>query len=449
MRTAAITVSGSVTGSRLRIKRPTGTSYWSDTPRSPRAARKSHSAYWTRMGRFSPSDSRSRAATSGLPSAPMITSAGSPGRTRTTTNTRPETKKRVATNAATLLAMYRRTPTLAFRLLDPRDLGEIERRCRQIFPEALQALLGHGEPGVDVEPDDRRILHELLLHLHVELAARLVVDGDLGLLEEPLELGAVVSEVVGRLRVVIDVPRFGVADDREIVVGVFPHAREPLAPLDLLDPDLHADLLQLVGQDLPGAHRVVVLRRDLQHRVDAVRIAGLGEELLGLRRVVRHRAGHVDEVGIERIDVGADHAAKAEHGALHDLGLVDPVRDRAADPHVGERLARVVHRHDDVVRRLADDHLEARVLLEVGDVLGAQAEHRRVDVARLERGQRGVRVRDEPVRHAVELGQALDVVIGILHEHDPVAAHPLAELVGPGADRLALQRVDRLLWVDD
>ncbi len=109
MSAAAIKVSGKVTGSRLTIRRPTGTSYWSETPRSPRTARVSHSVYWTRMGRFNPSASRSRAAASGLPSGPMITSAGSPGSTRTTTNTRAETKKRVATNAATLLAMYRRT----------------------------------------------------------------------------------------------------------------------------------------------------------------------------------------------------------------------------------------------------------------------------------------------------------------------------------------------------
>src|SRR5690242_16319198 len=193
MRTAAITVSGKVTGNRLRIRRPTGTSYWSDTPRSPRSARASHSVYWTRIGRLSPSASRSRAAASGLPSGPMITSAGSPGRTRTTTNTRPETKRRAATHAATLLAMYRRTPTRVSGLLDPRDLGQIEHRRRQILPEPLHALLGHGEPGVDVKPDDRRVLDELLLDLHVELAARLVVDGGLGLLEELLELGAVVA----------------------------------------------------------------------------------------------------------------------------------------------------------------------------------------------------------------------------------------------------------------
>src|SRR6058998_447497 len=212
------------------------------------------------MGRVSPSDSRSRAAASGLPSGTMITSAGSPGRTRTAT------KKRVATNAATLLATYRRTPTRESGLLDPRDLGEIEHRRGQILPEPLHALLGHGEPGVDVEPDDRRVFDELLLDLHVQLPARLVVDRGLGLLEELLELGAIVAEVILRVGVVGDVPRLGVADDRQVVVGVLPHPREPLAPLDLLDLDLHADLRELVGQDLAGAYGVIVLRRHLQHR---------------------------------------------------------------------------------------------------------------------------------------------------------------------------------------
>ena len=50
MSAAAIRVSGKVTGSRLTIRRPTGTSYWSETPRSPRTARVSHSVYWTEDG---------------------------------------------------------------------------------------------------------------------------------------------------------------------------------------------------------------------------------------------------------------------------------------------------------------------------------------------------------------------------------------------------------------
>src|SRR5207245_1157641 len=109
MKAAASSVSGSVTGSRLMISRPTGTSYWIDTPRSPRTAWASQSTYWTTRGRSSPSDVRSRAVASGLPSVPMMTCAGSPGRTRITTKTRRDTTKRVATNAATLLLRYCRT----------------------------------------------------------------------------------------------------------------------------------------------------------------------------------------------------------------------------------------------------------------------------------------------------------------------------------------------------
>ncbi len=39
MNAAARAISGSVTGRRLTMRRPTGTSYWMDTPRSPRRAR--------------------------------------------------------------------------------------------------------------------------------------------------------------------------------------------------------------------------------------------------------------------------------------------------------------------------------------------------------------------------------------------------------------------------
>src|SRR5213593_3802351 len=115
MKAAASSVSGSVTGSRLMISRPTGTSYWIDTPRSPRTAWASQSTYWTTRGRSSPSDVRSRAVASGLPSVPMMTCAGSPGRTRITTKTRRDTTKRVATSAALLRSRYRRKPLVSFR----------------------------------------------------------------------------------------------------------------------------------------------------------------------------------------------------------------------------------------------------------------------------------------------------------------------------------------------
>src|SRR2546428_11511184 len=58
------------------------------------------------------------------------------------------------------------------RSLGPRDLGEIRRRDGQVLPEPREALLRHDETGVHIEPDRRRVLDELSLHLHVELATR-------------------------------------------------------------------------------------------------------------------------------------------------------------------------------------------------------------------------------------------------------------------------------------
>ena len=128
------------------------------------------------------------------------------------------------------------------------------------------------------------------------------------------------------------------ADDREVVVRFAPDAGDPLAPLDLLELDPHADLLQLVDDDLAAPHGVVVLRRDLQHRLEAVRVAGLGEQLLRLRRVVGHRAGEVDEVGVQRIHVAAEDPSHPEHRTLQHVRLVDRVGDRPPDAHVGVGL---------------------------------------------------------------------------------------------------------------
>ena len=108
MSPAASRVSGRVTLMRDRMRPATGTSYWMDRPRSPRAARPIHSRYCTANGRSSPIDALSRATASGLPSVPRMIIAASPGRIRITTNTRTETKKRVTASATTLRAMYRR-----------------------------------------------------------------------------------------------------------------------------------------------------------------------------------------------------------------------------------------------------------------------------------------------------------------------------------------------------
>src|SRR5687768_1227022 len=314
MKPAASKVRGSVTGSRLTISRPTGTSYWIEVPRSPRTAPASHSTYWTSSGRSRPSDRRSRSSVSGFRSTPRISSAGSPGNTRTTTKTRAETNRRVTANAVTLLKRYRFTGAGGRPLsrCRPAHLGQVGGRDRQILPEARHTLLGRHQARMDEEEYHRRVFHLHLLQLCVLFAAGLVVEGHLGLLVQLLKLRAVVPVVVLRVGIVRDVPRLGVADDGQVVVGFLPHAREPLPPLDLLDLHLHADLVQLVDDDLARAHGVVVLRSHLEDGLEPVRIAGLGEQLLGPGGIVGDGLGQVDEVRIQGVDVGADDATHAE-----------------------------------------------------------------------------------------------------------------------------------------
>src|SRR5215472_6997595 len=178
--------------------------------------------YWTGSGRSRPMEARSRATVSGDASRPSMRMAGSPGRTRTTTKTSTETKRRVATMAANLLRMKRRTPSL----LLPGDLGQVHRRDGQVLPDPRHALLGHHEARMQVQPDHRRLVRHHLLHTGELLAALLVVP----------------PEVVAGVGVVHDVPGLGVADDGEIVVGVLVDLGQPLPPLDLLDLHLDADL---------------------------------------------------------------------------------------------------------------------------------------------------------------------------------------------------------------
>ena len=322
-------------------------------------------------------------------------------------------------------------------LLLPADLGQVEGGDREVLPDAGDALLGHHEPGVHVEPHRGRLVGEHVLHLRVDLPALLVVDGDLRLLEEPAELGVVIAEVVVGVGEVPDVPGLGVPDDGHVVVGVLPHLRQPLAPLDLLDLGADAHLGELAREHLGRAHRVVVLRRHLEDGVEAIGIAGLGQELLGLGGIVGHALRDVDEVRVERIHVGAEDLPVAEHRALQHLVLVDGVGDGQAHPLVRVGLLRIVERQRHVIGGVAQDHLEPRVLLQLVHALRAETEARDVDVARLERGQRGVGIGDEAVGDPVELGQALHPVVLVLHEHDAVTAHPVGHREGPGAHRLA------------
>jgi hypothetical protein len=239
-----------------------------------------------------------------------------------------------------------------------------------------------------------------------------------------------------------------VPDDRHVVIGVLVDAVEPLSPFDLLEPDAEADLRELLDQHLPRPHRVRILGRDPKDGLEAVRIPGLGKQLLGACRIVGHRLRHVHEVGVERVDVGPEDAAQPEHRALHNLRLVNRVSDRASHADVGVWLLRVVERQDHVARGLALDQLEVRGPADNLHRLRPQPERHHVDVARLERGQRGVGVGDEPERDVLEPWQSLDVVVGMALEDDAVSPIPPLQRERPRPDGLRLQLVDRVARID-
>src|SRR5262249_5482267 len=179
--------------------------------------------YWAGSGRSRPMEARRRATVSGEASRPSMRMAGSPGRTRTTTKTSTDTKRRVATIAATLLRMKRRTPSL----LLPGDLGQVQRRDGQVLPDPRHALLGHHEARMHVQPHHGRLVGHHLLESRELLAALLVVHRLLGLLVQRLEVLVVPPEVVAGVGIVHDVPRLGVPDDGEVVVGLLPDLGEP------------------------------------------------------------------------------------------------------------------------------------------------------------------------------------------------------------------------------
>ena len=106
-----------------------------------------------------------------------------------------------------------------------------------------------------------------------------------------------------------------------------------------------------------------------------------------------------------------------------------------AHADVVERRLAVVHREDGLALGRADQHLEARVGLELRQVLGRRVVREGVDVAGHHRGEGGGRVGDELEGDLLERRRLAPVVVAA-DELDPVALHPVREGEGAGADRL-------------
>ncbi|MNI22753.1 hypothetical protein D3C73_763160 [compost metagenome] len=132
--------------------------------------------------------------------------------------------------------------------------------------------------------------------------------------------------------------------------------------------------------------------------------------------------------------MAADRLAETEHGALDQGVAVDGVGQGAAHPHVVERRLGVVDAQDDLAFRGADDDAEARVALELGDVLGRGIVGEGVHVAGADGGEGGGRVADEAEDDGVQARGRAPIAVAA-DQGQLAAALPALQLEGTGADR--------------
>ena len=212
-----------------------------------------------------------------------------------------------------------------------------------------------------------------------------------------------------------------------------------------VDVEVDADVLELVAPDLadglvPGAVGVADVDRDL----DAVRIAGVGQQLLGALDVA-HERRQLEVLGMDRrhVVVLADVAAALEHQVAVDV-VVGRHDQRLAQLHVVERRLADL---EAAAERLRGPRLDDLALERLGELVLLDAERvDGVDVARGERGQLVVGV-VVVVVDLVEVDVAAPVfeVLAVGRLGDPledatVADRELGQRERPGADRVVRER---------
>ena len=207
-------------------------------------------------------------------------------------------------------------------------------------------------------------------------------------------------------------------------------------------PELRADtdVEQIPGQRL--AHREVRRPRIEVARVEAVRIAGLGEEFLGLRGI--ERIGLEEPRELERArDEGAGRLAEAERLGLVERLTVDGVAHGLTHAQVVPRRLRIPLvgqvEPEGSLRLLRRDELEAGGPADVlGHGTGEQI--RDVHLAFLQRGRARGLFGQAAVDEALDVGHLAPVALPRLH-HQLDAGIEAHELVRPGADRRLLEAV--------
>src|SRR6218665_1531317 len=252
----------------------TGIRNWYDSPRSPLASPPMNARYCSSGGRSSPSSARMPSLTASLTWAcgPSMTDTGSPGITRNARKASVAAPQRTARADAAIPAI--RVSTAFTRFVSLRSLYDrecsvdahiVEQRATvQVVRESRDALADGGDGRGAVQRDDRDVLRVPLLHLGVELIARILIARGDGLFEQRIQGG--VRDLRGVLESVgVQVVAQEVGIDAGVApVGEVERLRTVLlvvgARLEHLAHDLEADLLE-IGLDGVGESVAVIGHR--------------------------------------------------------------------------------------------------------------------------------------------------------------------------------------------
>src|SRR6266540_818552 len=468
-------VNASVVGMRSMTSPNAGSRWKNDLPKSPRTASVRKRTNCVGSGSVSPSASRSLTRSPSGASG-MISVTGSPLAWRianvtretpmhTTTNRRRRRIKKTVMELAGSRAHARplERPSGRARPSSALRLGREEPEPL-VGPRLVGDLLRDAERVVlRVQEDRGRLFADDPLDLHVGPLTLGLVDARTGLVDElveTLDARVVLADPAAGLGVIERVQhRVGVKDRVVAPVAVLAVGRlalrlEELVPRRTRVPHLHGGAEPDLGEHLAERLevRAPVHRGAVQRDVDAVRIARLREQLLGLLGIVWIRLHRGVEAERGRLDDRGHLLAEPRHHLLEHRLLVDRVVRGLAGRLLVERCAPhverdVVHAQD---RRRADGR--QWMVLDVVEQVGVDVPDD-VDAARLQLGDRGGDLGDGPEDEVLEGGLPAPVAVEGL-EADRLVLLPLHELPRAGAhgrgaaERLLADLLDVLLRHD-
>ena len=228
-------------------------------------------------------------------------------------------------------------------------------------------------------------------------------------------------------------------------------------PLALDVPSVIARVVELADLDVDVEVPLEVLLHELhlrghlrevlvveERRLEAVRVTGFGQELLGVGRTVLPPGTEVFQCRLRILVIDVRHATADDAVALvHGVQLllaVDGHREGAANPHVVKRRPVLGQRHAERRQRGRERlHDGGGIRLADGLHFGRALYHQEVALASAERRHagRGVRRRQDDV--LVDVGAARVEVVWVALEHNAHLAGVLLEDIGPGADQALLE----------